>query len=251
MRMGAILGAIGDPTNTRALAEQARTLAGEGFTSLWVPQAIGRNLIIHDPLITLTIAATVTEDIELGTAVLQVPLYQPMDLAHRIFSLQQLCGDRLSLGVGPGSTLEDYQALGRDYENRFKNFRTSMESLRTIFATGKLGESDLTPWAPVMGGPPLLLGSWGKGVARASRAYDGWMASAMHRTVDEVEEAAANYAEAGGGRSIVTTIVVGADSDLGEIRENLVRFREAGFDDAVVMIMPGGPNPAEVKSLMD
>jgi hypothetical protein len=97
----------------------------------------------------------------------------------------------------------------------------------------------------------MLLGSWGKGVARAAREYDGWMASAMHRTVEEVEEAAANYAEAGGGRSIVTTIAITADSDLGEIRENLVRFREAGFDDAVVLILPGGPAPAEVRKLLD
>ena len=42
-----------------------------------------------------------------------------------------------------------------------------------------------------------------------------------------------------------------AGTDLGELRDRLARFAEAGFDDAVVRILPGGPAPAGVRRLLD
>lgn len=251
MRMGALLGPLADATSARFLAEQARTYAGEGFTSLWSAQAVGRGFMITDPFIALTVAATVTDEVEIGTAVLQVPLYQPMDLAHRVFSLQQLCGERLILGVGAGSTEADFAAFDRDYAARFTSFEQSVDALREILVSGGRGEATLSPWPNVLGGPPLLLGSWGKGVERAAREFDGWIASAAYRSVEEIEFAAGRYRAAGGGRSIVSTIQIGADTDLGALREKLERFAGAGFDDAVVMILPGGPSAADVRKLVD
>ena len=103
MRLGALLGPVLD-TGPNEIAEQARMLADKGFESLWSAQAIGRGFMIPDPFIALSVAATVTTEIELGTAIVQVPLYHPTDLAHRVMSLQQICGSRLLLGVGAGST---------------------------------------------------------------------------------------------------------------------------------------------------
>ena len=251
MRLGALLGPIADPARADTLAEQARTFAGEGFSSLWSAQAIGRGFMMTDPFVALTVAATVAEDVEIGTAVLQVPLYHPMELAHRVFSLQQLCGERLILGVGAGSTAEDFRAFGRDYDSRFSNFGRSVAALRRIFADGMHEGSNLSPWPAVAGGPPVFLGSWGNGVTQAAREFDGWIASANYRTVDEVAAAAERYRAAGGGRSVVSTIQVGGKTDLGELRDKLDRFAAAGFDDAVVMILPGGPAPLAVRRLVE
>lgn len=251
MRLGALLGPIADAARPHALAEQARTYAGEGYSSLWAAHTIGRGFMMTDPIVALTVAATVAEQVEIGTAVVQVPLYHPMDLAHRVFSLQQVCGPRLILGVGAGSTEPDFAAFGRPHASRFGDFTWSMASLRRIFATGGEGPSNLTPWPAVRGGPPLFLGSWGNGVERAARDFDGWIASAHYRTVDEVCAAAERYRQAGGGRAVVSTIQVAAGTDLGELRDRLDRFVAAGFDDAVVMILPGGPAPAAVRALVD
>ena len=251
MRMGALLGPILDPGQPNALAEQARTFAGEGYTSLWSAQAIGRGFMMTDPLIALTVAASVTEDVEIGTAVLQIPLYDPMDLANRIFSLQQIAGDRFIFGVGAGSTAADYAVHERPYEQRFTAFEQTLSALRQILATGKRGEASLSPWPDVAGGPPLYYGTWGKGVARAAEEFDGWIASGMHRTPAQVAEAAGRYDAAGGGRSIVTTIQVSGQTDLGELKEAFSVYAEAGFDDAVVMLLPGAPTPAEVRRLVD
>lgn len=250
MRMGALLGPVEDGASAQRLAEQARIYVGEGFTSLWTPQAIGRGFMITDPLIALAVAATVTEDVEIGTAVLQVPLYQTADLAHRLFSLKQICGDRLRLGVGAGSTEADFAALGRDYSARFGEFDRSVATLREALTTGRIGGSDLSPWPAVIGAPPTFLGTWGHGVERAAREFDGWIASAAYRSVDEIEVASARYRRAGGGRSVVSTIQVSAKTDLGALREKLARFAGCGFDDAVVMILPGGPSPEDVRKLV-
>ena len=104
MRLGALIGLLSPQPQPVEVAEQAKRYDGEGFESLWMVQAIGRGFIIPDPLVALAVAATATQNVELGTAIVQISLYQPADLAHRIFSLMQVCGTRLTLGVGAGST---------------------------------------------------------------------------------------------------------------------------------------------------
>lgn len=158
MRIGALLGPIADPSNTHSLAEHARTFAGEGYSSLWSAQALGRGFMMSDPLIALTVAASVTDDVEIGTAVLQTPLYHPVDLAHRVLSLRQICGDRLILGVGAGSTVDDFAAFDRDYKHRFSTFTDTVKQLRDLFANG----GALSPWPSTLSGPPLFLGSWAR-----------------------------------------------------------------------------------------
>jgi alkanesulfonate monooxygenase SsuD/methylene tetrahydromethanopterin reductase-like flavin-dependent oxidoreductase (luciferase family) len=167
-----------------------------------------------------------------------------------VFSLQQLCGHRLILGVGAGSTQADFDVVGANYANRFADFTRNIAALREIFRTGALGGTALSPWPAVLGGPPLFLGSWGNAVTRAARRFDGWIASANYRTPDEVVAALARYRAAGGGRAIVSTIQLPAGIDLGELKARLDRFADAGFDDAVVMFLPGGPTPAQIRRLV-
>ena len=251
MRLGALLGPIPAGASPRFIADQARTFAAEGFDSLWSAQAVGRGFAIGDPFLTLAVAASVTDAVEIGSAVIQVPLYHPVDLAHRVFSLMQICGDRLLLGVGAGSTRNDFAAFGREYRSRFGALTTNVAALRQLFADGRLGDVDLSPWPSVRGGPPLLLGAWGgPGVERAARDYAGWIASAANRSPAQVIEALGRFRAAGGRRAIVSTIQLSASSDLAQTRELLAQFAAAGFDDAVVMLLPGGPPPAAVRRLI-
>lgn len=250
MRLGALLGPIADARESGTLATQARTYVAAGFESLWSAHALGRGFMLTDPLVALTVAASVTEHVEIGTAVLQLPLYHPIDVAHRVLSLMQICGGRFVLGVGAGSTAKDFAAVGRDHASRFRDFDTTLLSLRAALATGRTGDVDLAPWANLAGGPPLMLGSWGNGVERAAKSFDGWIASANYRTTDQVIDAHARYRRAGGKRAIVSTIQLNASTDLGKLREQLGRFAAAGFDDAVVMFLPGAPSPEKVRALV-
>lgn len=251
MRLGAVMPMLSsDAGNPGALVERAREYVDAGFDSLWTVQAVGRGFMMSDPLITLAALAAATERVELGTAVLQVPLYQVVDLAHRLLSLAQLCGNRLTLGLGAGSTRDDFAAFGRSFDDRFEVFYRDVDELRSVMTTGVRGEANLTPWPEVIR-PPLLLGSWGAGVERAASEFDGWIASAMHRSADEVIAAHARYRRAGGGRAMVSTIPLAPDVDLGKTGETLTRFAEAGFDDAVILALPGGPSPSAIRTAFE
>jgi alkanesulfonate monooxygenase SsuD/methylene tetrahydromethanopterin reductase-like flavin-dependent oxidoreductase (luciferase family) len=250
MKLSALLGPITQPQTPTTLAEQARMLVGEGFEGLWSAQAIGRGFMMTDPFVALSIAATVTTAVDIGTAVIQVPLYHPADLAHRVLSLAQICGDRLILGVGAGSTQKDFDTFGRDYSTRFRDFRSAIESLRTFLTTGRSGDIDLSPWPSLLRAPPMFLGSWGRGAERAAKSFDGWIASGAYRSPAEVIAALGRYRQAGGRRAIVSTIQLRHDTDLGQLADVLHQYASAGFDDAVVMFLPGAPKPERIRALV-
>jgi alkanesulfonate monooxygenase SsuD/methylene tetrahydromethanopterin reductase-like flavin-dependent oxidoreductase (luciferase family) len=248
MRLGATLVHLGDAP-PMAIGDWAQRLVAAGFESLWTPHIIGRGSLVPDPFVTLAVAATATEGVELGTATVQVPLFHPVELAHRVLSLQAVCGDRLTLGLSPGSTDLDYAALDRDYPARFDTFASGVARLRHLLA-GQDALADLAPGALADPSPPMLLGSWGANVERAARDFDGWLASGLRTTPDQIVAAHARYRAAGGRRAIVCAIPIGPDDDLVAVGAALARYDRAGFDDAVVLIQPGGPAPERVRDLL-
>jgi alkanesulfonate monooxygenase SsuD/methylene tetrahydromethanopterin reductase-like flavin-dependent oxidoreductase (luciferase family) len=249
VRLGATLAHLSQAPPI-AVAEWAKRLVGEGFESLWTPQVIGRGFLVPDPFVTLAVAATATEGVEVGTATVQVPLHHPADLAYRILSLVSVCGDRLTLGVIPGSTEADFTTFDRNYAARFRTFDQNLARLRVLLAHGRDERADLAPVARATCGPPLLLGSWGANVERAAREFDGWLASDYRRTADQIIAAHERFRAAGGRRAIVCAIQLSGRDDLGPTKELLHRYAEAGFDDAVVLIEPGGPDPEQVRALL-
>ena len=249
MRLGALL-SFTDGNDPKATAKQAKQLESAGYSSIWVAHATGRGFMLSDPFIALSAVAAVTEDVEIGTAILQLPLYNPADIALKCWSLQQLSGGRFILGIGAGSTENDYQVHDVAFEERFTLFESKLKALREIFHTNQAADHDLTPWPSVRGGPPVFFGTWGKKVERAAREFDGWIASGMHRTPEECANALQGYRKANGSRAMVSTIRIGAGDDLGEVSARLRAYEDAGFDDAVVMFLPGAPSPQAVRALI-
>ena len=204
----------------------------------------------YDPFVSLSIAAGVTKHVELGTAILQLPLYHPTDVALKSFSLMQESNGRFLLGIGAGSTESDHLVLHSDFSSRFHNFSQKLDVLRSIFKTGQFEETDLTPWLSVEGGPPILHGTWGQGVEVAATEYQGWIASGMHRGPSQLEKAISRYRKAGGSRAIVSTIILGKEMNHAAVQNLLSQYRNMGFDDAVVMFTPGSLPPSEVRQMI-
>lgn len=255
MRLGMILPMTEDngrPLTQRSLAEGARKIEAWGFDSAWVFDAIGRGAALPDPLIALAVAGAVTRDIELGTCILQVPLRRPVELAHRVLTAHLVCGGRLLLGVGAGSTRGDFDAVGVDYESRHRDLREALDVMQRLWAGEQVGPARLDPWPVTVGGPPVLIGSWAGStwVPRAAREHQGWIASAAKTTTSALAEGIHRYRDAGGTRAVVTNVVasfgagerapVGPNDpfslvcSLEESKERLVMLRELGFDDVVL-----------------
>src|SRR3989442_6510152 len=97
-------GANGDGGLIDRLTDFARQVEARGLPGIWVGDSLGRGRPTLDSLQVLTALAAVTRRVELGISVLQLPLRNPIELAHRVQSGQAMSNNRLILGVGSGST---------------------------------------------------------------------------------------------------------------------------------------------------
>jgi 5,10-methylenetetrahydromethanopterin reductase len=90
-------------TVARVVAE-VRKVAESGLAGYWAPMLTG-----HDTLSVLAIAGHEVAGVELGTAVVPMPLRPPFALAQQVATVQDAVGGRLALGIGPS-----HEALVRD-----------------------------------------------------------------------------------------------------------------------------------------
>lgn len=253
MRLGMILPFVepgGGALTTRGIADGALRIERAGFEGCWVFDAIGRGFLLPDPLTALAVAGTVTQRVELGTCIIQVPLRRPVELAHRALTTHLVCGGRLVLGVGAGSTKTDFDAVGVDFDRRFDLLAEALPIMRRLWTGERVGEAELSPWPEVAGGPPMLIGSWNtdRWIREAARTYDGWIASAARTSWDALERGLRVFREAGGKRAVVANLAVdlSTQEDAGPdapslrcppaiARERLGRMKDLGFDDAILV----------------
>jgi alkanesulfonate monooxygenase SsuD/methylene tetrahydromethanopterin reductase-like flavin-dependent oxidoreductase (luciferase family) len=242
----------GRPLTGAALIAFARAVERARFDSLWCFDSIGRGFMIPDPLIAVSVAATATERLTLGTGILQVPLRRPVELAHRILAAHLICGDRLLLGVGAGSTKADFDAVGVDFDTRMQLMDEALTVMRRLWRGEKVGSAQLNPWPATLGGPKLLIGSWAgsRWIPRAAKEFDGWIGSGARSSVGALREGIKRFREAGGRRAIATNIPVDLEAatapmpDEGQFHlrcdeataaERLRMLADLGFDDAVLV----------------
>ena len=257
LRLGVVLPRAesgGRPLDAASLADAARRIEEAGFDSAWVFDSLGRGRLLPDPLTALAVAGTVTRRLELGTGVLQVPLRRPMELAHRVLTTHLVCGGRLRLGVGAGSTAADFAAVGVDFASRFRQLDESLAIMRQLWAGARVGDAELgAPWPIAAGGPPILIGSWAgsRWIERAAKEFDGWVASGARSSWRLIAEGIARFRKLGGKRAVLTNVNVGLEAekpspdgpddpfDLIGPRsvavERLRHLRELGFDDVVLV----------------
>ena len=240
------------------IADYARRVEAAGFPGIWVTDSLGRGWPTLDPLVALGALAAATKRLELGTAVLQVPLRHPIDLAHRIQSVQALSGGRLRLGVGSGSTEADFKLLDADYPARFRTLMSSLDIMRRAWRGETVNGGVLTPWPGTEGGPPVLLGAWRnpRWIAYAAQQCQGWIASGLYSSWEDLEAGTRRYRAAGGKNAVLANVVVDLNNrpEPGSLaaraqvslvalpadaRQRLKRIEQIGFDE-VLLVSPGG-----------
>jgi alkanesulfonate monooxygenase SsuD/methylene tetrahydromethanopterin reductase-like flavin-dependent oxidoreductase (luciferase family) len=125
---------------------------------------MGRDASRPDPLMSILAAAIASEHVEVGTAVIQVPLRHPVELAHRLITLHTMTRGRFRAGLGSGSARADFDAVGVDYEGRFRFLSQALATMQGLFRGERVGDADLKIWPDAIGGPPILIGSWASGL---------------------------------------------------------------------------------------
>jgi alkanesulfonate monooxygenase SsuD/methylene tetrahydromethanopterin reductase-like flavin-dependent oxidoreductase (luciferase family) len=111
--------------------------------------------------------------------VLQLPLRNPVELAHRVQSLQAKSNNRLILGVGSGSTRDDFELLGCDYDHRFRTSGSELEIMSKVWKGEPVNGGTLATWPGCEGGPPILIGAWRspRWITYAAKQAQGWTPS--------------------------------------------------------------------------
>ena len=167
----------------------ARQVEALGFPGIWIGDSMGRGRPTLDSLQVLTALAAVTSKVELGISVLQLPLRNPVELAHRVQSLQAMSNNRLILGVGSGSTRDDFELLGYDYDHRFRTFRNELEIMIKVWNGEPVNGGTLATWPGCKGGPPILIGAWRspRWITYAAKQAQGWTPSGRYSSLEDLE----------------------------------------------------------------
>lgn len=274
--------------DARQVQQNARLIEAAGLDGIWSLDMLGAARVQPrpDPLTWLLTACLATERVEVGTAVYNPALRNPVDVAQRLLTIEALVPGRLSLGVGAGSTESADQAMGMTFESRFRRFYANMDVLRRLCrgehvvdsAHGATGEAFFNP-PPTSAGPRFYLGAWHSRITmrHAVDEYDGWLCSAGYLrhlpagqgshsagpgTLANVATAIKLYRDMGGtGRKILSTISWNFDADSGRLRddetfnlacppaeaaERLNAIAELGFDD--ILLMQAGQSGAPTDS---
>jgi alkanesulfonate monooxygenase SsuD/methylene tetrahydromethanopterin reductase-like flavin-dependent oxidoreductase (luciferase family) len=240
------------------MADYARRIEKSGFPGIWVGDSLGRDRPTLDPLVVLAALSTATERVELGIAVLQVSLRHPIELAHRVQSVQALSGGRLRLGVGSGSTRADFELLGGDYERRFRTLMSSLDIMRRAWRGEPVNGGTLSTWPGCEGGPPVLLGVWRnpRWISHAAKEYQGWTPSGRYSSWADLEAGMRVYREAGGTNAVLANVAVDLanrpeSASLAEVahvslicspdeaRQRLKRIEQLGFDEVLLVSHAG------------
>ncbi|MEL3948003.1 TIGR03619 family F420-dependent LLM class oxidoreductase [Streptomyces sp. LNU-CPARS28] len=205
MHIGIALPQYGTHARAEAVAPFARDAEAAGFDSLWVgdrsltpvePSDLypghtpehpypAEYKTFLDPLVVLTVAATATTRVRLGTSTLNAPWYPPLLLARSLTSLDQVSGGRLDAGLGIGWLRDEYTAVNADFGKRGARLEEILDILEGIWAQEVFGHKGehweiprsyvgLRPAQPA--GPPLYLGGFSPAaMARVGRRAAGWV----------------------------------------------------------------------------
>ncbi len=113
------------PERAHGIKEFAREVEDLGFDSLFITDhlLVGKRFYSVnwlEPILSLAVAAGVTERVRLGTSILIMPLRNPVLLAKELATLQFLSDNRVILGAGVGWNGAEYEAVGVHKSERGK-----------------------------------------------------------------------------------------------------------------------------------
>ena len=170
-----------------------------GFDCVWVSEHhFSPDCWNPSPFTFLGAVAARTERVRLGTYVLLLPLHNPVRVAEDVAVLDNISGGRVDLGVGVGSSPEEFRSFGIPIENRLGRTFEALRIIERCFAGEKFSHAGkyynfpdihLTTRPVQHPGPPILVAAMGEqSVAwTAMRGYG--MAAGAGRGHDKYLEA--------------------------------------------------------------
>ena len=215
----------GDVDDLAAFASRAESL---DYDSVWTGELWGR-----DSFVALTRAATVTDTVGLGTAIVNVYGRSPATIAQAAATLDDAAGGRLTLGLGTSTekVIEDLHSASFDRPARrlHETVELVAEFLGGEGRVSYSGECFEVAEFPALGADvPVYAAALGSATRRATgRTADGWLPHNIpfERLDDAFETIAAAAREAGRDPDAIATApyVPAAVSDDPEAARDAIR----------------------------
>jgi alkanesulfonate monooxygenase SsuD/methylene tetrahydromethanopterin reductase-like flavin-dependent oxidoreductase (luciferase family) len=168
------------------LLDMVRAVEDLGFDSVWV----GEHLLYRFPdrgprgpwesWSMMAAIAAVTSRVEFGPLVACTNFHNPALLAKQAATIDEIGGGRLVLGLGAGWNETEFTAFGFPYDHRVDRFEEAFTIIRTLLRDGAIDfdgryyqarDCELLPRGPRPDGPPLMIGSNGPRMLRATVAH--------------------------------------------------------------------------------
>jgi probable F420-dependent oxidoreductase len=265
LRIGAKLPNSGPAAIDPGVPAIARTLEAAGFDSLWcsdhivMPETIASRYPFAadgkatwatdmpwlDALVALGMAAAVTERVRLGTAVLVLPLREPLVFAKQAATIDVISRGRLELGVGAGWLEEEFDALNVAFAQRGARMVEWIGLARAAWA-GRMDahrserytvpDGTLAYPTPAHAIPFLIGGHSPIALHRAGAIADGWLGqqTAGAPGPDEIRAAVAAMRAAGAEQPRVVLRIVGSLGRCDVVAADLPALAEAGVGEIIV-----------------
>jgi len=194
--------------------------------------------------------------IGVGVSVMVVPLRQPLVLARQLASLDHLSGGRLTLGLGIGGVLEEYDCAMVDRHDRGARLDEYVEALKVLWTEERpsfdgrfvsFPELYCNPRPAQSGGIPLWFGGHLPPVwDRVVRAGAGLAAGSVtpERAAQLRAELSHRCEAAGRDPESVGLLVIANNPDPDGLRRLLDGQRAAGVSEVVCPVR--GRNPEEI-----
>jgi alkanesulfonate monooxygenase SsuD/methylene tetrahydromethanopterin reductase-like flavin-dependent oxidoreductase (luciferase family) len=158
-----------------------------GFDGLFLPE----HHMMDDgyppaPMIGLAALAAVTERVDLGTAIMLLPFYNPVQVAEHAAMVDVISGGRMILGVGIANFPPEFELFGRSKEDQVQLFEEGVELVQRLWTGEDVDfESPLNRVKgrirPIPRNPRMWMGAMSfAGVRRAARFGCPWPADPLH-----------------------------------------------------------------------
>jgi alkanesulfonate monooxygenase SsuD/methylene tetrahydromethanopterin reductase-like flavin-dependent oxidoreductase (luciferase family) len=165
MNVGVGLPSTTPETDGAQVLEWARRADALPFTSVAALDRVAYSSF--EPFATLAAAAGATTRVRLATMIAIAPLRATALLAKQAASVNALSGGRMTLGLGIGARVEDYEVAGVDHRGRGQRLAEQLAYLRGGIDEDRVG--------PSRDGIELLVGGGsGPAFARMARYADGY-----------------------------------------------------------------------------
>lgn len=287
MLIGAKLQNSGPLPMERGIPELARALERGGADSIWVSDHVVMPREMHsrypfaadgranwpsdtpyfEPILALTLAAAVTERVRLGTAVLVLPLRNPVLFAKQAASLDAASRGRLELGIGAGWLAEEFEALNAPFKRRGAQLSEWIAIARecwTGFPAARQSQDYTLPAdticlpTPAHEIPILLGGHSERALARVGAIADGWLGqqSALELDPEPIVAARSAFREAAtsadrDGEQIRTVLrIVDSAGRAETVAAALPMLEQAGVDEVIVDLTWDADDQAQQLSLL-